>query len=88
MPPENEVSAKKASLCDNKSRKQTVMSATLTALALEGKFIQRISRRFVGRRRDVIHPTLALEPFCVYPKLLRNLQLLAAQNATQKVSQL
>lgn len=38
----------------------------------------------MGRRRDVIRPKLALEPFCVYPKILRNLQLLATLKATRR----
>lgn len=73
--PENiKFGAKNASFCDNKGRKQTVMSATLTALALRTRLKESLFRELVDGLWVAdgmeYNPALALEPFVVFPKLL------------------
>lgn len=75
--PENiKFGAKKASLCDNKARKQTVMSATLTALALRTRLKESLFRELVDGLWVAdgmeLNPTLASAPFVVFPKLLQH----------------
>lgn len=71
--PENiKFRAKKASLCDNKGRKQTVMSTTLTALALRTRVKKSLFRELVDglwSRRDG-SLKLALEPFAVFGEII------------------